>query len=90
MKTCSVYSLELVLHHPEIFRQYHVVYDDKVITTTRVECDVSWLRRLFGSSKTEYKTKTRPARQVWVEGDTLHIHPRYRKQLEESRKRGCK
>jgi len=90
MKTRSVYSLELVLHNPQVFRKYHVVYDPQVVTSTRLEIDVSWLRRLFGSSKTEYKTCVRPARQVWVEDDTLHIHPHYRKQLEQSRKGGCK
>lgn len=90
MKSCLVYSLNLVLLNPIIFCRYKVVYDKSLVTVSRTERDVSWLRRLFGASKTEFKVSIKPRAVVLIEQDTLHVHPHYRKQIEQSRKGGCK
>lgn len=84
MKSGLVYSLNNVLVNPCIFIKYKIVYDPQHTTTHREEQDVSWLRRLFGASKTEYKEVIEPDPTVVIYDDHMIVHPAYRKQLEQS------
>lgn len=90
MKTGLVYSLTSVLANPCIFNRYKVVYDATHTKIVHVERDVSWLRRLFGASKTEFKQYVRPADTVVLYEDTMHVHPHHREVLEQTRKGDCK
>ena len=84
MKSGLVYSLNSVLVNPCIFHKYKIVYDAQHTTTVREERDVSWVRRLFGASKTEFVETTEPDPTVVIYDDYMIAHPSYRKQLEQS------
>lgn len=84
MKSGLVYSLNCVLFNPGIFSPYVIVYDEQHTETRREEIDVSWLRRLFGASKTEYRKVTEPARTVIVYSGYMVAHPAYKKQIQQS------